>query len=216
MSKACPKALGGQELLAALCFTYPPSAFPQFPCILGNMSRTMWMAAGPTRITKMPGKMNSTRGKMSLTAVLAAFSSANWRRRVRIDSLCTRRAWAMLEPNLSAWMSTAARRGGPKRRCASPIRGGPRPGRAHLQLEIGQGKFLRQHPVGPFHLVADLAHGLIEPQAGLHAHHHEVQGVGQGEKDRLAAALSHKADDGVGQVEEDHHQHRSGEHGDCG
>ena len=35
------------------------------------------MAAGPTSTTKMPGKMNSTSGKMSLTAVLAAFSSAN-------------------------------------------------------------------------------------------------------------------------------------------
>ena len=34
------------------------------------------MAAGPTSTTKMPGKMNSTSGKISLTAVLAAFSSA--------------------------------------------------------------------------------------------------------------------------------------------
>ena len=47
------------------------------PVIMGNICRTMVMAAGPTRTTKMPGKMNSTSGKISLTAVLAAFSSAS-------------------------------------------------------------------------------------------------------------------------------------------
>ena len=39
------------------------------------------IAAGPTSTTKMPGKMKITSGKISLTAVLAAFSSASWRRR---------------------------------------------------------------------------------------------------------------------------------------
>ena len=47
----------------------------------GNICRTMVMAAGPTSTTKMPGKMNITSGKISLTAVLAAFSSASCRRR---------------------------------------------------------------------------------------------------------------------------------------
>ena len=78
------------------------------PHMAGNISRTMVMAAGPTRTTKMPGKMNNTSGKISLTAVLAAFSSAIWRRRVRMESLCTRRAWAILEPNLSAWIRMEA------------------------------------------------------------------------------------------------------------
>ena len=35
------------------------------------------MAAGPTSTTKMPGKMKITRGKISLTAVLAA-GGATW------------------------------------------------------------------------------------------------------------------------------------------
>ena len=39
--------------------------------------RLVVMAAGPTRTTKIPGKIKSTSGKISLTAVLAAFSSAN-------------------------------------------------------------------------------------------------------------------------------------------
>ena len=51
-------------------------AFPYRP-ISGKSSRMMVMAAGPTNTTKMAGKMNSTRGKISFTAVLAAFSSAN-------------------------------------------------------------------------------------------------------------------------------------------
>jgi hypothetical protein len=59
--------------------------------------------------TKIPGKMKSTSGKISLTAVLAAFSSANCCRRVRIESLWTRSALAMLEPNLSAWIKIEAR-----------------------------------------------------------------------------------------------------------
>ena len=41
-------------------------------------------------------------GKEGVPAVLAAFSSAICRRRVRIESLCTRRACPILEPNLSA------------------------------------------------------------------------------------------------------------------
>ena len=50
------------------------------------------MAAGPTSTTKMPGKMKITSGKINFTAVFAACSSAICRRRVRIDSLCTRSA----------------------------------------------------------------------------------------------------------------------------
>ena len=34
-----------------------------------SMFSMIWIAAGPTRITKIPGKMNSTRGKIILTAV---------------------------------------------------------------------------------------------------------------------------------------------------
>lgn len=62
------------------------------PCVAGNILLTISMAAGPTSTTKMPGKMNNTSGKISFTAVLAAFSSANCRRLVRIESLCTRSA----------------------------------------------------------------------------------------------------------------------------
>ena len=51
-----------------------------------------WMPAGPTRITKIPGKMNRTSGKIIFTAAPWAFSSAIWRRLVRILSDCTRSA----------------------------------------------------------------------------------------------------------------------------
>lgn len=62
------------------------------PCIAGNISLIIVMAAGPTRTTKMAGKMKITSGKINFTAVFAAFSSAICRRRVRIESLCTRSA----------------------------------------------------------------------------------------------------------------------------
>ena len=57
------------------------------PLIAGNISLTMVIAAGPTSTTKIAGKMKMTSGKINLTAVLAAFSSAICRRRVLIESL---------------------------------------------------------------------------------------------------------------------------------
>ena len=74
-----------------------------------EMGHGIVMAAGPTSTTKMPGKMNTTSGKISFTAVFAAFSSAICLRRVRIESLCTRNACAMLDPNLSAWIRIEAK-----------------------------------------------------------------------------------------------------------
>ena len=56
--------------------------------------------------------------EISFTAVLAAFSSAICLRRVRIESLCTRRAWAMLDPKRSAWIKMAAR----LRTSSTPVR----------------------------------------------------------------------------------------------
>ena len=47
-----------------------------WPLIAGNISLTIVIAAGPTSTTKIAGKMKSTSGKINLTAVLAAFSSA--------------------------------------------------------------------------------------------------------------------------------------------
>jgi hypothetical protein len=46
------------------------------PLMAGNISLTIVIAAGPTSTMKMAGKMNSTSGKISFTAVFAAFSSA--------------------------------------------------------------------------------------------------------------------------------------------
>ena len=114
----CRLEAGGRSPLAAAKSTRSRQPAPR-PCLpasrlwpfvsltssppsSGTYRCTMVMAAGPTSTTKMAGKMKITSGKISFTAVLAAFSSANCRRRVRIASLCTRRAWAMLEPNLSA------------------------------------------------------------------------------------------------------------------
>ena len=56
--------------------------------------------------------------------------------------------------------------------------------------------------VGLLHLLGDLAHGLVEPQPGLDADDHQVQGVGQAEEDGLLAASADEPDDEVGQVEQ--------------
>ena len=65
------------------------------------------IAAGPIVTTQIAGKMQNTSGKTILTPVLAAASSARWRRLVRSVSECTRSDCATLVPNLSVCTSIA-------------------------------------------------------------------------------------------------------------
>ncbi len=118
----------------------------------GNISRTIWMAAGPTSTTKNAGKMKITSGKMSFTAVLAAFSSAICCRRTRIESLWTRRAWATLDPNLSAWIKSDARNANRRQPVLLPqllenlvLRA------THLHMQVAQSNFVGKNSVALFH-----------------------------------------------------------------
>lgn len=54
--------------------------------VLDLASSTIFKAAGPTRTTKIAGKMNMINGAISLTAVFWARSSAAWRRLVLMES----------------------------------------------------------------------------------------------------------------------------------
>src|SRR5205085_3833794 len=76
-------------------------------CASGNSTLTNLMAAGPMVTTQIAGKMQKTSGNTILTPVLAAASSARWRRLVRSVSEWTRSDWATLVPNLSVWISIA-------------------------------------------------------------------------------------------------------------
>jgi len=64
---------------AALLLLKPVSSasLTYFEFIIGSISLTIVTAAGPTRTIKIAGKMKSTSGKISFTAVFAAFSSAS-------------------------------------------------------------------------------------------------------------------------------------------
>ena len=57
--------------------------------------------AGPNVTTMMDGRTKTTRGGTILMVVLAACSSARWRRSVRSESEWTRRACATLVPKRS-------------------------------------------------------------------------------------------------------------------
>ena len=109
----------------------------------------------------------------------------------------------MLEPNLSAWISTAAseRRSGTPVRAPSSCRTSAR-GRPICNWKFDRANLFGQDAVGLLHFLDHLAHRLIEAQARLDADDHQVQGVGQGEKDRLLAPAAEDADDQVGQVEQ--------------
>ena len=58
-------------------------------------------------------------------------------------------------------------------------------GPADLELEVRQVQLLDQHCRVPLHLVADPPHGCVQAQAAFHAHHQQVQRVGQGQEDLL-------------------------------
>ena len=58
------------------------------------------ITAGPMVTTQIAGKMQNTSGKTILTPVLAAASSARWRRLVRTVSECTRSDCATLGAEL--------------------------------------------------------------------------------------------------------------------
>ena len=103
----------------------------------------------------------------------------------------TRKADAMLEPNFSAWMITAAS----ARTSSTPVRmprsrSTSRAGPAHLELEVGDGKLLADHRARLGQLAGDPAHRRVEPQARLDAHDHQVERIGQAQKDRLRRAAS--------------------------
>ncbi len=72
----------------------------EFPCrrVYDRNCSTTWATAGPRMTMKMAGKMKNTSGKSSLTEVLAARSSASWRRFWRRDSEWMRSEWPRLVP----------------------------------------------------------------------------------------------------------------------
>ena len=162
------------------------------------------MAAGPTSTTKMPGKMNSTSGENELHGGF---------RGLFLGHLTTPRAHGIA---LRAKCLGDAR--------TEPVgldqHGGQRPqvGHAgsgaqfvqdldarpsHLQLEIGDGELFGQDAVRTSHFFGDLAHGLVKAQSGLHANDHQVEGVGQGEKDCFLPAAADQGDDDIGQIKHD-------------
>ena len=71
-------------------------------------------------------------------------------------------------------------------------------GAAHLQLEVAEAELFGDDAVGLLHLLADLAHGLVEAEAGLDADDHQVEHVGQAEEDLLLAVLADEPEDDSG------------------
>ena len=96
----------------------------------------------------------------------------------------------MLEPNFSAWMTTAASEphvvdSGPQTEVAQDVFTRP----AHLELEIGNRELLAKNRARHRQLRCHSPHGGIKPEAGLDTHDHQVERIGQAQKDRLGPLL---------------------------
>ena len=108
----------------------------------------------------------------------------------------------MLDPNFSAWMITAANEPhvidtGPQSEVAKYILAGS----AHLELEIRNRELLAEDRAGCRQLGGHPAHGGIEAKARLDTHNHQVQRIGQAQKDRLKPLFLPAVHDQAWQVE---------------
>ena len=145
--------------------------------------------------------------------VLAAASSARWRRLVRIVSEWTRSASATEVPKRSVWISMLTRdlmsasAGAFREVLERLIPGGSGP---HLQVDHGE--LLAHDRAHMVDLVGHPYQRLIEPQAGLHADHQHVQHVGQGQLDLLLASLEPAPDEERRADPSDGHRARRAQH----
>src|SRR5262245_8206597 len=97
--QARPPTVGDHDAIAQN--SAPLVGSPQKPNAQWPSASKIWMIAEPRITTNIAGKMSSTSGKTSLIVVLAAASSARWRRLVRSVSACTLSACAIDVPKRS-------------------------------------------------------------------------------------------------------------------
>ena len=173
----------------------------QPPCPINGENKTaIRRIAGPTSTTNTPGKMKKIRGSMILTEVLAARSSASWRRLQTHGVGLNAQSRGDARAELFGLDDHGGERShvvdsGADAQVAQHV--APRP--AHLELEVGDGELFADHRARMGQLAGDPAHGRVEPQAGLDADDHQVERVGKAQEDRLAAPFLAVADDEVGQ-----------------
>ena len=150
----------------------------------------IWMIAGPRITTNMAGKMKSTSGKTSLIVVLAAASSARWRRLVRSVSACTRSACAIEVPKRSVWISMATSDLMSCRPVARPGCGAPLPAAVPARISrFTSAELLAQDRADPVDLFRDPHQRLVEPESRLDADHQQIERVRQRPLHLLLPAL---------------------------
>ena len=93
---------GGRRQLSATSRSDQRLRPPRPPPIVGSSTRWIWIIAGPNSTTSSAGKMQKISGNSSFSAILAAASSARWRRAVRSACACTRSDCASAVPKRSA------------------------------------------------------------------------------------------------------------------
>ena len=141
--------------------------------------------------TQIAGKMQNTSGNTIFTPVLAAASSARWRRLVRSVSEWTRSDRATLVPNLSVWISMAAS----DDRSSTPVRSARLRSASARALPARSSRLISRSSSDSSGCANASSSPtrwmrLVEAQAGLDAHHQQVERVGQRQADAVLAALA--------------------------
>ena len=134
----------------------------------------MLIAAGPMTAMNRQGRMQKIRGMVILTGTCCAFSSARWRRLIRISVDWTRRTAPIGMPNASAWASALT-----KLRARQVGSLGQRTQRfvaalADLHLAQHPGELLCERPG---RVAGHLLKGGVEAEAGLDRDRQQVDRV---------------------------------------
>ena len=154
------------------------------------------------------GRMHSNSGKMTLTGICIAFSSARCRRLIRISVGLGSQHVGDRDPvgvglDHGTGESSQVVDIGPARQALVRL-----PSRAaHLDVLQRSDQLLGQRAVA---VAAGLGHGRLEAESGLDGDGHLVEGVGQLERDRLAALLAAAVQQEL-RHEEGDHRHDGGE-----
>ena len=121
--------------------------------------------------------MKSTTGIMILTGTWAAFSSARWRRLIRISADCTRSTWPIGMPNASAW-TMALDEGSDVGQLGAVAEGaqGVGPAAADLHLLQHALELAGERSLG---VLGHLLQGRVEAETGLDRDGQQVDGVRQ-------------------------------------
>ena len=143
------------------------------------------ITVGPASTMNVAGKMNSTNGKLIFTEALAAISSAAcWRLLAKGFGVDAQRVGDACAETVRLDQHRRQRLQRGVARALSEIFQRFRPRQPDARLHVGDSQLTRQRRMRQAELLTDPLHRRIHRQSGFDAHDHQVQRIGQRQRQR--------------------------------